>query len=229
MKSNMLKKIFIGLILFATSINVFAQEPTKWPEIPGLEHGGPITLTNEKIFIRVAGAAAVSYILAKYVLKSEEQGDFWQVRVSNAVGEYKTVFKQSIGVERHLAPWFAVALEFNFQQWFDNSPFAPSNANSGFGVGLQPYFRWYVFGKKRISPYLEYGTGFYQGFTKFPYNGTKFTFTHSSHLGIQYTIKNGNKLRLSYGQYHQSNNDWWSVNPSFNGNGFQITYSIKIK
>ncbi len=219
----------ICIIVLTSISNLFGQRTTDWPEFPGLGHGEYLTLTNEGDFIRVAGAAALSYVVAKYVLKSEEQGDFWQVRLSNAVGENKSVFKQSIGAERHVASWFAVALEFNFQQWFVNDSYASQNAKSGLGIGLQPYFRWYVLGKKKISPYLEYGTGFYQGFSKFPSNGTNFTFTHSSHAGIQYTNNKGNKLRLSYGQYHQSNNDWWDVNPSFNGNGFQATYSIKIK
>lgn len=227
--------LLISILLFASCRKTFGQSlqkdliapvPSKeWPEIPGLHHGGPITLTNEKIFIRVAGAAALSYFLAKVVLKSEEQGDFWQLRGSYAIGENKSVFKEHFGVERRIAPWFAVALECSLQQWQDTSLETLNPHKWGIGMGLQPYFRWYILGKMRFCPYLEYGTGFFQGFQKFPYNGTNFTFTHSSHLGFEFTSKNGQKFRLSYGQFHQSNNDWWSVNPSYNGNGFNFTYA----
>ncbi|WP_196886616.1 acyloxyacyl hydrolase [Aureivirga sp. CE67] len=234
-----IQNLLIFALILLTNTKVFSQktdskviaykEAKEWPEIPGLHHGGGITLTNEKIFLRVAGAATVSYILAKFVFKSEKQGDYWQVRGSYAIGEYKTVIKEHFGVERRISPWFAVALEVSFQQWFDERNYLSKTQKTGFGVGLQPYFRWHIFGKKRLSPYLEYGTGFYQGFSKFPHNGTNFTFTHSSHLGLEYTSKKGSKWRLSYGQFHQSNNDWWEKNPSYNANGFNLTYSWKIK
>lgn len=222
--------ILIIVIFSGITSSIFGQNSQKkWPEIPGLHHGGPITLTNEKIFIRVAGAAAVSYALAKYIFKSETQGDFWQARMSYSGGDNKHVIKENFGAERHIASWFAVSLELSFQQWADAEEGLDKKHKFGMGIGLQPYFRWYLFGKKRISPFLEYGTGFFQGFKKFPYNGTTYTFTHSSHLGIEYKLTPGSRLRLSYGQFHQSNNDWWDVNPSYNGNGFNFTFSWKIK
>jgi len=229
--------LIILLLLSCSFYQTFGQrkmvidtkDPKEWAEIPGLHHGSPIALTNEKVFIKVASAAAISYVLAKYILKSKDQGDFWQVRSSYSIGEYKNVFKENFGVEHRVSSWFAIALELSFQQWKDSKPNINKNAKFGMGIGLQPYFRWYALGKKRISPFLEYGTGFFQGFEKFPYNGTKFTFTHSSHIGIEYTSKKGNKMRLGYGQFHQSNNDWWEVNPSHNANGFNLTYSWKIR
>jgi hypothetical protein len=212
-----------------SSPNSSIFEPsTEWPEIPGLHHGGPITLTNEKIFIRVASAAALSYIIAKYVVKPKSTEDYYQFRTSLTVGEYKTVLRQHIGVERRIAPWFAVALEFSLQQWFDERKNLESKNKFGMGIGLQPYFRWHILGSKKWSPFLEYGTGFFQGFEKFPHTGTHFTFSHSSHIGIEYTNKKGSKFRLSYGQFHYSNNDWWEVNPSYNGNGLNFTYAWKL-
>lgn len=210
-------------------IYIPTNESTEWLEIPGLHHGGPITLTNQKIFLRVAGATALTYLLTKLVFKTQEEQDYWQVRKSFAVGEYKTVTKQHIGVERRIAPWFAVALEFSFQQWVDDRSYLDKADKFGLGIGLQPYFRWYILGKSRISPFLEYGTGFFQGFEKFPHNGNNYTFTHSSHVGVEYTSKKGNKLRLGYGQFHHSNNDWWKENPGYNANGFNLTYSWKMK
>lgn len=204
------------------------EAATEWPEIPGLHHGGPITLTNQKIFLRVAGATVVTYLLTKFVLKPQEEQDYRQIRQSYAVGEFKTVTKQHIGVERRLAPWFSVALEFSFQQWFDERNDLNEAHKFGLGIGLQPYFRWYILGKKRISPFLEYGTGFFQGFEKFPHDGNNYTFTHSSHIGIEFTFKKGSKIRLGYGQFHHSNNDWWKENPGYNANGFNLTYSWKI-
>jgi hypothetical protein len=227
------KYIFTTLFLCSVCITsaqnqVSENAPSNWPEIPGLHHGGPITLTNEKIFIRVAGAVAITYLINKFVLKENNTTDYWLVRTSYAKGDYKTVTKQHFGIERKLAPWFSVTLEGNFQQWHDEREYIQKKDKTGFGISLQPFFRWYVFGKKRLSPYLEYGTGFFQGFEKFPQNGTGFTFTHSSHLGVEYTTKNEQKIRLSYGQYHHSNNDWWKENPGFNANGLNISYAWKI-
>ncbi len=38
--------------------------------------------------------------------------------------------------------------------------------------------------------------------------------------------KNQNKLRLGYGQFHQSNNAWIQPNPGYDGNGFSINDSV---
>ena len=98
------------------------------------------------------------------------------------------------------------------------------------GAGGKIYVRWYAFGKKRLSPYLEYGTGLFFGFEKFPYNGTKTTFNHSSHLGIEYRLKNNRRIRLSYGNFHQSNNGWiGDANPGYDGNGFNISYAWNVQ
>lgn len=200
-----------------------------WPGLPRLSHGDALTLTNEQDFLRVAGAAAVSYVLLKFVLPPSKHTDYWQLRSSHAVGEGVSASKLHLGVERRMAAWYAVSLELSIQRWHDQRAGVPSGESRGFGIGLQPYFRWYFMGERRFSPYLEYGTGFFQGLKKFPYDGTRFTFTHSSHLGVEYIGKKRDRWRLSYGQFHQSNNDWWDVNPSFNGNGLNITYVWEMR
>lgn len=225
---TMILLLGVGKSFAQSPMSIAPKDPKEWPDMPIFKHGDPFTLTNQKIFFRVAGAAAISYALAKWVLKSEEQGDYMQIRNSFAVGEYKNVWKHGIGVERRVAPWFAIALEFNLQHWTDEKPLLKPKYKKGMGIGIQPYFRWNILGRKRLSPYIEYGTGLFQAFQKFPDNGTNFTFTHNSHLGLEYTMKYGGRLRLSYGQYHQSNNDYWDVNPSFNANGFNFTYSWKL-
>jgi hypothetical protein len=91
-------------------------------------------------------------------------------------------------------------------------------------MGINTYYRWYLFGKKKISPYIEYGAGLFYGFKKFPQNGSNFTFNLTNALGIEYTIKNQNKIRLSYGHIHQSNNNLFNENPGIDGNGLNFTY-----
>jgi len=41
---------------------------------------------------------------------------------------------------------------------------------------------------------------------------------------VEYTTERKNKLRLSYGHIHQSNNDLLDPNPGEDGNGFNFTY-----
>lgn len=224
------KKIALVLcIALLINSTANAQNSGKdWFHIPGFTPEIPITLTNQRTFFGVMGAAALSYALAEFAFKDEENLNFYQVRAGmndEYVWGLKSVWHQNFGVENRVAPWFAFAAEFNFQQWNDRTPGIEKKDKFGMGAGIMTYYRWYLLGKKKISPFLEYGTGLFFGFEKFPYNGSKFTFNHSTRLGIEYTFENKNKLRVAYGQVHQSNNGLFSKNPGYDGNGFSISYS----
>lgn len=201
---------------------------TSWPLIPGFGPESPLTLTNEGTFAVVMGGAVVSYALTELLFKNGENLNYYQARVGmnhEHFWGFRNVFFQNFGVENRVANWFAFAAEFNMQQWNDRTPGIDSKDKFGMGAGLMTYYRWYLFGKKRISPYLEYGTGLFYGVKSFPYNGTNFTFNHSTQLGLEYTFINKNKLRFSYGQFHQSNNYLFELNPGYDGDGFSFTYS----
>lgn len=167
------------------------------------------------------GAATISYGLAEWILKKDddENLNFYQVRTGmyGMEGGY-TVYHQNFGLEKRLAPWFAIALEFNNQQW-------SSSESNGAGIGLNTHYRWYLFGKKRLSPFIEMGAGAFRGFSKFPSDGSNFTFHLTGNLGLEYTRKNQDRLRFTYGHLHQSNNDLLDANPGAIGNGFTISYA----
>jgi hypothetical protein len=129
-----------------------------------------------------------------------------------------TVFMETFGIEKRVAPWFAFALEFNSQQW-------TSSESNGAGIGINTHYRWYAFGKKRVSPFIEMGAGAFQAFSPFPADGTNFTFHLTGNLGVEYTRSNLDKVRFTYGHLHQSNNDLFDSNPGIIGNGFTISYS----
>ena len=228
---NLRIKNTLAILFLILSINhhSFSQSSSNdWFHIPGFTPELPITLTNQKTFFGVIGTAALSYALAEFVFKGDENMNFYQVRAGmnkEYVWGLKNVWHQNFGVENRVAPWFAFAAEFNFQQWNDRTPGIDKKDKFGMGTGIMSYFRWYLFGKKRISPFLEYGTGLFYGFEKFPYNGSNFTFNHTTHLGIEYTFNNKNKLRVSYGQAHQSNNGLFSTNPAYDASGFSINYA----
>lgn len=227
------KLVFIVAFLTILNLKCYGQENNDWPTIPGFKPNSPLTLTSTETFIGFTAAAGLSYILAEYVLKDEENINYYTLR-AGMNDEYqhalKSVWHQGFGLEHRVASWFSLLGEINLQQWEDRTTGINDNEKFGIGAGAKMYFRWYLFGKKRISPYLEYGTGVFYGFKKFPYNGTNFTFNHSSLLGVEYTIKNGNKVRLGYGNFHQSNNGWiGNSNPGYDGNGFSISYSWVIK
>lgn len=221
-------KIAATLLLLATFLTADAQESRgSWPTLPGLGPESPLTLTSEETFYGVMGAAALSYILSEYVGRDHPDLHFYQARIG-ANNEYfwghRHVFLQNVGVENRVAPWFAFAAEANLQQWSERTP--DVNADRfGFGLGLMTYYRWYIFGKKKVSPYLEYGTGLFYGASRFPYNGSNFTFNHSTQIGVEVTLPSEDRVRIGYGQFHQSNNGLVSRNPGYDANGFSISYS----
>ncbi len=228
-----MRKIYTTLLLIALFVNPVSAQNNDWLHIPGFKPDSPLTLTSTETFVGVVGVAGLSYFLAEYIFKNEENINFYTVR-AGMNDEYnwalKSVCNQGFGLEHQVSSWFTVAGEINMQQWQDRTTGIDKEDEFGLGAGGKIYFRWYAFGKKRLSPYLEYGTGLFFGFEKFPYNGTSTTFNHSSHLGLEYTLKNNSRIRFSYGNFHQSNNGWiGNANPGYDGNGFNISYAWRIK
>ncbi len=230
MNLNIKEVVFFFCFVISISQNGFSQSSgNDWFHIPGFTPEIPITLTNENTFYGVIGAAALSYALSEFVFKKDNENmNFYQVRVGMSdeyVWGLRSVWHQNFGVENRVAPWFAIAAEFNLQQWNDRTPDIDNKDKFGMGAGIMSYYRWYLFGKKRISPFLEYGAGVFCGFKEFPRNGSNITFNLSTQLGLEYTFKDKNKLRVGYGLSHQSNNGLSSRNPGYDGNGFSIGYS----
>lgn len=203
-----------------------------WITIPGLESASPVTLTSQGNFIVVIDLAAISYTLAEFVFEDVENINFYQVRAGMSK-EYAwgliNVWHQNFGVEHRVANWFSLAAEFNLQEFQDRTPDISEKDVFGLGAGIMTYYRWYLFGRKRISPFFEYGTGLFFGFSKFPNNGTNFTFSHSTQIGLEYTFKTNSKFRFAYGNFHQSNYVCLEPNPAYNGNGFSLSYAWQWK
>lgn len=227
-----MRKIVIVILVTMMAGQINAQSQNGWSHIPGFDPALPTTLTNRSTLVGLLGLAALSYSLEEFVFKKHENINFYTAR-AGMNNEYawglKNVWHQNVGIEHRVASWFSLSAEFNLQEWHDQSPQLESKNKFGLGVGVMTYYRWYLFGKKSISPYIEYGTGVFYGFKKFPYNGTKFTVNNSTQLGLEYKLKENNKVRLSYGNFNQTNYNWLNSNPSYNGNGFSVSYSIKMK
>lgn len=225
-----MKKIILFTILLTVSLNAIGQRKNDWPHISGFDPALPTTLTNKSTLLGVLGLAALSFSLEEFVFKNHDNINFYSARTGmnreHAFG-LRNVWHQNIGVEHRVASWFSLSAEFNIQEWQDQTPLIKANQKFGLGVGIMTYYRWYLFGKKRLSPYIEYGTGVFTGFKKFPYNGTFFTFNNSTLLGFEYSLKGNGKIRLAYGNFNQTNYNLLSSNPGYNGNGFSIGYTIK--
>jgi len=172
---------------------------------------------DQNSFIGVISLAAVTYGLAKFVFNNNKALNFYQVRAGVFGTEGGTVVMENFGIEKRVAPWFGLGLEVNNQQWIYEE-------KNGAGIGFNTYYRWHLFGRKKISPYLEFGAGLFYGFSEFPPNGTNFTFNLATQLGAEYTFENNDKLRLGYGHIHQSNNELLDPNPGEDGNGLNLTY-----
>lgn len=209
-----MKYLLISFILFI-SINGKAQG-SQWPGIPLFNESGMV-LMNQNTFIGVISSAAVSFGLAQFIFKDVKHLDFHQARFGVFVTLGGIVIMENYGIEKRIAPWFGLGLEINNQQWIYEE-------RNGAGMGFNTYYRWHLFGRKKISPFIEYGAGFFFGFSEFPPNGTNFTFNLTTQLGGEYTFENKNKLRLGYGHIHQSNNDLLNPNPGEDGNGFNVTF-----
>lgn len=229
MKLLLRKTIFILTLISIFSVTALCQQSkSNWVRVPGFGPESPLVLRNQETFIGIMGAAALSYALSELIFKNGENTNYYQARAGmnhEYFWGFRDVLHQNFGVEKRLAPWFAVATEFNLQQWTDQTPVVKNQNSFGLGAGLMTYYRWYILGKKRISPYLEYGAGVFYGFGKFPSNGTNFTFNYSTQLGLEYTFENENKLRFGYGQFHQSTQNAAFPNPGYDGDGFSISYS----
>lgn len=226
----MLRRSSLALFLFTlVVIKSFSQNKgNDWVTVPGFGPASPITLTSLPAFAGVIGLAALSYTLAEFVFENEDNISFYQVRAGMS-NEYawglKNVWYQNFGVEHRVANWFSLAAAFTVQEFQDSTPDISEKDKFGIGSGIKTYYRWYLFGRKRLSPYFEYGTGLFYGFSKFPYNGTNFTFSHSTQIGLEFTLKTDSKIRFAYGNFHQSNYGWLNSNPAYDGNGFSLSYA----
>ncbi|PWL32826.1 MAG: hypothetical protein DCO96_00315 [Fluviicola sp. XM-24bin1] len=190
-----------------------------WLGIPVMNADG-IALMDQDGFFILMGAAGLSYLLSEFVFKDTNL-NYYQTRFGTyGVSDRTTITFQTFGIEKRVSPWFGIGIEGNFQQWKSRSP---SNY-TGAGLGINTYYRWHILGKRKFSPYLEYGAGIFHGFKPLPYNGSNFTFHLTTSIGAEYTFNNRNKLRLSYGHLHQSNNGLLEVNPGLDGAGFQVSF-----
>lgn len=225
-----IKYILQIVVLISTqSVCVNAQNSKgDWSRIPGFVPENPLTSGDERVTLGIIGLALFSYSMSEFVFGGDDNLNYYQIRVG-ANNEYfwgfRKVYLQNFGVEKRVSSWFAIALEGNVQEWTDDTPVVENRDSFGVGAGLMSYYRWYIFGKKRLSPYIEYGAGLFYGFERFPYNGSKFTFNHSTQLGVEYTFKSKDKLRIGYGQFHQSNHGTYWHNPGYDGDGFSVSYS----
>jgi len=196
-------------------MNVYSQ-CNQWPGIPVLDESGVILL-DQRTFIGVLSAATISYGLAQFIFKDNAHLNYYQARAGVFGTLGGTVMMENFGIEKRLTPWFGLGLEINNQQWIYEE-------GNGAGMGFNTYYRWHLFGRKKLSPFIEYGAGFFYGFSEFPPEGTNFTFNLTTQVGAEYTFENKNKLRLGYGHIHQSNNDLLEPNPGEDGNGLNITH-----
>ena len=208
------------LLLFTPAL--FAQEEefgdgsADWPALSPIDEGG-LAVYSQESFLVALGAAVVSYGLAEFLFKDENL-HYYHVHAGVYGAENgMRVFMENVGIEKRLAPWFGMSAEIINQQWTDGN-------YKGMGMGITGYWRWYLLGNKRFSPFIETGTGGFMGFRKFPEGGTNFTFHLSTALGLEYTRPSGDKFRGTYGHIHQSNNDLFGPNPGMQGNGFTFSY-----
>lgn len=197
-----------------------AQEAWPSPPLMGESGDASIAVYSQGSFVPMLGAAAVSSGLAIWLSKDEDLYAA-QARVGLWGLEGAISSTQAGGVEWRPARWFSLSWEVYLHEF-------GGERGSGVGVGLVPYFRWHAFGARKVSPYLEYGTGLHQGFARFPEDGSFFTFHLSTQLGVEVEVADRQRLRVGYGHLHHSNNDLAEPNPGIIGGGLSVAYSWEI-
>ena len=207
------KTLWIALLLLASPL-VQAQTDSSFPE--------QLTLLDQDGFYKVMALAGTSFLLSELLFNEPDQ-HYYQARASYFGNNEKLgIVGQSFGIEKRLSHWFGIGIETIAQQWKDRG-------KTGVGLGLNGYYRWYAFGKKRLSPFLEFGTGGFYGLNKLPSDGTQFTFHLTSAVGMEYELKNKNKVRMTLGHLHQSNNGLLEPNPGLDATGITLTYLWRWK
>lgn len=209
----MKRKISISTLLFTLflSSNLFGQIN------PLGKDNSFLALDRHAGFAFMTGAGIGSILLSKFATKDTPM-DFYQAHVGYFGGNDYSVFMQNFGVERAFSSWFALRLEANVQE------FSKPDYSSA-GIGLKFYCRWTALGKKKLSPFFEYGAGIFNAFTAFPEGGSNFTFNLSYAIGFEYQLENQNKIRLDVDFLHHSNSGLFDTNPGFDGNGLSLSYS----
>lgn len=180
-----------------------------------------IGLDRENGFFIMSALAVGSYFLTKNA-PDDEKIDFYQARFGYFNGDGYNVLLQNFGVEREYSSWFSLRAEGNVQEFIRES-------SSTFGLGFKLYTRWTLLGKKKLSPFFEYGAGPFIALDRFPSDGTRFTFNLTYALGLEYTLANKNKIRLDANFIHHSNASLSDRNPGFDGNGVTVSYSWLLK
>jgi hypothetical protein len=169
-------------------------------------------------FLTVAGLS----VLGAEIFDKNEKLNFYigQADLYFSSGSYTNI-AQSVGVERRSSPWFGFALEANVQEMF-------SADHSTMGFGISGQFRWYILGKKKISPYFEYQNGVFYGVSPFPEGAHNFTFRLVYKLGVEYTLSDDNRIRADFGHLHHSNSGLFEPNIGYDGYGISVVYLWKM-
>jgi hypothetical protein len=167
---------------------------------------------DQSTFIGGICIAALSYGLAQFVYNDTEAFNYYQVRARVLGTTGGTVLMENFGFEKRLDSWFGLDLEINNQQSINEE-------KNRAGIRFNTNYRWHLFGRRRIGPFIEYGAGFFYGFSEFPLNGTNFTFNLTTQVGAEDGLENKVTLRLGDGHIHQSNNELLDPNPGEDKNG----------
>ncbi len=219
----MIQLLKTGAVMGALVLAGFARGQEPWPAIPGIDEGAA-SVHSQATFVPTLGLAALSYGLARWV-DDAERAHRMQVRLGVYGLQDHLVFNQAVGVEQQVAPWFSLSWEVLVQEW--RADMATDNTH-GIGLGLNPWAKWTAFPARKLSPFVEAGTGAFYGFTRFPAAGTRFTFHLNTNLGLEWDLEGGDGVRLTYGHLHQSNNGLGERNPGIVGNGLTVSWSRRF-
>ncbi len=174
-------------------------------------------ISYQEAQLAITGFALASYLTTAFLIEDDKM-DFYQAHAGFYLdGDSYTVIAQNFGVERRAATWFSLGIEANVQEMF-------GKGFTSMGFGLSAHFRWYLFGKKRVSPYFEYQNGAFYALHNFPEGGNNFTFRILYKVGLELTRSNRDKIRTDVGLLHQSNSDLFETNPAYNAFGLSLVY-----
>jgi hypothetical protein len=238
-----MKKIFsLILIVWTTNTTFSQQQPvdnsfgslppfTKWYQNP---------LAVSPIALHTGNGLYIPLIAATGILIFTKCNDDLGKRVSlysdigytkGYYGSFSNLIHQNTGINYMLRKYLSAGVELS-------QVYVNDKNNNTYGIGIRPFFRFYLLNKEGFNLYFQSGAGLQYFFNEYPQpsgffgdyrEGTKLN--GSPKYGIGTEVKINNKWNINAGLWHihfsNGNNPSINRNPGHDSNGFSLGITYK--
>lgn len=220
-------------IIFSQSTN--AQVDNSFGTLPPFTKWYQNPLGVSPIALHTGNGLFIPLIAATGILIFTKSNDTLDNRVSfhsdigytkGYYGSFSNITHLNIGINYMLRDYLSAGVELSQVYVYDN-------VNNTYGIGIRPFFRFYLINKESIKFYFQSGAGLQYFFENFPKpsgffgdyrEGTRIN--GSPKYGIGTEIKLNSKWNIHAGLWHihfsNGNNPSSERNPGHDSNGFSF-------